>query len=127
MTLMALMSKELRNQVTQALVAPAPSLVHPELARHVVVFEDLTRLTDREIQVLMREVDQKDLVVALKGAPQELRDRFLSNLSERVRTFIQEEISYLGPLHAVEVFEVQTRIVVQFMQLAEQGKVTLCS
>ena len=55
-------------------------------------FNDLIRLTDREIQILMREVDQKDLVCSLKGSRRDLRGKILGNMSARVRHFIEEEI-----------------------------------
>ena len=87
----------------------------PEVAESVrnlmFVFNDIGRLTDREIQILMREVDQKDLVIALKTATEELRDKILGNMSERVRNFITEEMEFLGPMRVSEVEEVQLRIV----------------
>ena len=101
----------------------------PEVAESVrnlmFVFDDIGKLTDREIQTLMREVDQKDLVTALKTASEELRDKILGNMSERVRTFITEEMEFLGPMRVSEVEEVQLRIVQQVRQLEEQGQVTI--
>ena len=76
-------------------------------------------------QILLREVDQKDLVVALKAAEEELKDKILGNMSERVRTFISEEMEFLGPMRLSEVEEVQLRIVQQVRQLEEQGQVTI--
>ncbi len=86
-------------------------------------FNDIIRLTDREIQILMREVDQKDLVCALKGTRKALREKFLGNMSERVRQFIWEEIRFAKP-KAEDVKEVRERIVQQVKQLAEQGQIT---
>jgi len=101
----------------------------PEVAEAVrnlmFVFADISKLTDREIQTLMREVDQKDLVVALKGAADEMKDKVLGNMSERVRTFITEEMEFLGPMRLSEVEEVQLRIVQQVRQLEEQGQITI--
>lgn len=101
----------------------------PEVAESVrnlmFVFGDIARLTDREIQTLLREVDQKDLVIALKAADDELKEKVLSNMSERVRTFINEEMEYLGPMRLSEVEEVQLRIVQQVRQLEEQGQITI--
>ena len=101
----------------------------PEVAEAVrnlmFVFADISKLTDREIQTLMREVDQKDLVVALKAAQDELKDKVLGNMSERVRTFITEEMEFLGPMRLSEVEEVQLRIVQQVRQLEEQGQITI--
>ena len=101
----------------------------PETAEAVrnlmFTFADINRLTDRELQILLREVDQKDLVVALKAAEEELKDKVLGNLSERVRQFITEEMEFLGPMRLSEVEEVQLRIVQQVRQLEEQGQVTI--
>ena len=103
--------------------------IDPEVAESVrnlmFVFADLVRLTDREIQTLMREVDQKDLVVALKTASEELKTKILGNMSERVRTYITEEMEFLGPMRVSEVEEVQLRIVQQVRQLEEQGQITI--
>ncbi len=101
----------------------------PEVAESVrnlmFVFGDIVKLTDRELQTLLREVDQKDLVVALKSAEDELKDKVLGNMSERVRTFITEEMEFQGPMRLSEVEEVQLRIVQQVRQLEEQGQVTI--
>ena len=101
----------------------------PEVAEAVrnlmFVFADIVKLTDREIQTLLREVDQKDLVVALKTAEDELKDKVLGNMSERVRTFVNEEMEFLGPMRVSEVEEVQLRVVQQVRQLEEQGQVTI--
>ena len=101
----------------------------PEVAESVrnlmFVFEDISKLTDREIQTLMREVDQKDLVVALKSASDEMKEKVLGNMSERVRKFITEEMEFQGPMWLSEVEEVQLRIVQQVRQLEEQSQVTI--
>lgn len=101
----------------------------PEVAETVrnlmFVFEDITKMTDRELQALMRVVDQKDLVVALKAASEELKNKVLSNMSQRVRDFIIEEMEFLGPMRLSEVEEVQLRIVHQARLLEEQGKITI--
>ena len=85
--------------------------------------EVLAHLTDREAQIFMREVDQKDLVVGLSGASEVVRDKFLNNMSVRVRTFIREEIEYLDPLDEEEVNSVQLRMIAQVVQLSEQGHI----
>ena len=101
----------------------------PEVAEQVrnlmFVFSDLAKLTDREIQTLLREVEQKDLTVALKAADEELKEKILGNMSERVRQFIQEEMEFAGPMRLSEVEEVQLRIVQQARQLEDQGQITI--
>ena len=101
----------------------------PEVAEAVrnlmFVFDDIAKLTDREIQTLMRDVDQKDLAVALKSASEELKDKVLGNMSERVRAFITEEMEFQGPMRLSEVEEVQLRVVQQVRQIEEQGQITI--
>ena len=74
----------------------------------------------------MRDVDKKDLVVALKSASEEMKDKVLGNMSERVRTFITEEMEFQGLMRLSEgEEEVQLRIVQQVRQLEEQGQITI--
>ena len=74
----------------------------------------------------MRDVDKKDLVVALKSAWEEMKDKVLGNMSERVRTFITEEMEFQRLMRLSEVEEeVQLRIVQQVRQLEEQGQITI--
>ena len=73
----------------------------------------------------MRDVDKKDLFVALKSASEEMKDKVLGNMSERVRTFITEEMAFQPPMRLSEVEEVQLRIVQQVRQLEEQGQVAI--
>ena len=101
----------------------------PEVAEQVrnlmFTFEDVANLTDREIQTVLREVDQKDLVVAMKTASEDVKSKLLGNMSERVRTYIQEEMEFTGPMRLSEVEEVQLRVVQQIRQLEEQGQVAI--
>ena len=74
----------------------------------------------------MRDVDKKDLVVALKSASEEMKDKVLGNMSERVRAFITEEMEFQGLMRLSEVEEeVQLRIMLQVRQLEEQGQITI--
>jgi len=101
----------------------------PELAEDVrnqmFVFDDIANLTDREIQLILREVDSKDLSTALKGATDEMKDRIFTNVSERVGTMMKEEMDFSGPVRMSDVEEVQLRIVQTVRQLEEAGQVTI--
>ncbi|MFC1526011.1 flagellar motor switch protein FliG [Candidatus Latescibacterota bacterium] len=101
----------------------------PEVAEAVrnlmFTFADISKLTDRELQVLLQEVDQKHVAIALKAAEEELKDKVLGNMSERVRTSITEQMEHLGPMRLSEVEEIQLRIVQQVRQLEEQGELTI--
>ena len=82
----------------------------PELAEDVrnqmFVFDDIANLTDREIQVILREVDSKDLTTALKGANDEMKDRIFGNVSERVGEMMKTEMDFSGPVRMSAVEEV---------------------
>jgi hypothetical protein len=74
-------------------------------------FESIGKLTDREIQMLLRMVDQKDLVAALIGSSDALNEKMLGNMSAPVRTFIEEEMGFLGHLEQEEIDAAQLRII----------------
>ena len=101
----------------------------PEVAETVrnmmFVFDDIHQLTDREVQTVLREVEQKDLIVALKAASEEVKEKILGNMSDRVRSFIEDEIQFSGPMRLSEVEEVQLRIVQKVRQLEDQGQIQI--
>ncbi len=110
--------------VLQYLDAEAPDLAE-KVRNQMFVFDDIARLTDREIQVMLREVDTKDLAVALKGGSEELQGRIFPNLSEEAGKEVREEMEFSGPVRMSDVEDVQLRIVQTVRQLEEQGQVTI--
>jgi flagellar motor switch protein FliG len=110
--------------VLERLDAQDPELAE-EVRNQMFVFDDIQKLTDREIQMVLREVDSKDLAVALKGGSEEMQDRILGNMSERVGTMLREEIEFSGPVRMSDVEDVQLRIVQTVRQLEEAGQVTI--
>ena len=101
----------------------------PDLAGSIksfmFVFDDLIKVTGRDLQRLLTGVDQKDLALALKGAPEELKSKVLDNVSERVRETIVEEIEMLGPVRISDVEEAQQRIVEVAQDLEEREEISL--
>lgn len=99
----------------------------PELAHQIknlmFVFEDLVQLDDRSIQRLLKEVETRELTVALKAASDELRRKILGNLSERIAGVIQEEMEYLGPMRLSHVEAAQQRIVETVRRLEDEGQI----
>ncbi|MBT5829201.1 MAG: flagellar motor switch protein FliG, partial [Candidatus Latescibacteria bacterium] len=110
--------------VLERLDAQDPELAE-EVRNQMFVFDDIANLTDREIQMILREVDTKDLAVALKGGSEELQERIFGNVSERVGTMLKEEIQFSGPVRMSDVEEVQLRVVQTVRQLEEAGQVTI--
>jgi flagellar motor switch protein FliG len=103
----------------------------PDLATDIknlmFVFEDIVQLDDRSIQKVLKEVDNKDLALALKHVSPDVKDRVMSNMSERAAETIKEEIEYMGPVRLKEVEVAQQQIVDIIRRLEEQGQVVVVS
>lgn len=82
-----------------------------EIRANMFTFDDLIKLDDRSIQRVMRDVNKQDLTLALKGAPEKIRDLILRNMSSRARETLQEELDLLGPQLAKNVYAAQRKIV----------------
>jgi len=89
------------------------------------VFEDIVIIDDRGIQRLLREIDTKDLALALKGVKEEIKEKVFNNMSERAKQMLMDEIEYLGPVRAKEVQEAQTGIVSAIRTLEATGEITI--
>jgi flagellar motor switch protein FliG len=89
------------------------------------VFEDIIKLDDRAIQMILREADQKDLALALRGVSDEVKDRILGNMSERGAQMLTEEMEFQPPQRKRVVEEAQGRIVAIVRKLEEAGAVVL--
>lgn len=117
------------DRATERLILEALDRNSPELADEVrqrmFVFEDITTLDDKAIQLVLRQVDSKDLAVALKGVKVEVRQKIMKNLSERAAQNLDEEIDLLGPVRLKTVEEAQGSIVRVIRALEEAGQLTL--
>ena len=88
-------------------------------------FDDLVRLDGQGVQVLVRSVPKEQLLLALKGASENLRDLFFKNMSERVGKMFKEDLANLGPVRLRDVDEAQAAVVMMAKDLAAQGQITL--
>ncbi len=88
-------------------------------------FEDLQKLDGTAVQVVLREVDKDRLGLALKGASEDLRDMFFSNMSERAAKILREDMDALGPVRLSDVEEAQTDIINTTRELAESGEIVV--
>ena len=88
-------------------------------------FDDLSRLPQDAIQKLMRVVEKNKLPIALKGASEQIRNLFLSTLSERAGKLLRDEIATLGPIRLRDVDEAQGQIVSLAKDLAQQGEIEI--
>jgi flagellar motor switch protein FliG len=93
-----------------------------EIARLMFTFEDITYVDDSGIQKTLREIESKDLALALKSANDDVRDKIFRNMSERAREMIKEEIDFMGPVRLRNVEEAQQKIVAVVRRLEEAGE-----
>ena len=96
-----------------------------EVRRLLFVFEDIVKLDDRSIQLVLREADQKDLALALRGVSDEVKERILQNMSERGAQMLLEEMEYQPPQRKRVVEEAQGRVVGIVRKLEEAGALVL--
>jgi flagellar motor switch protein FliG len=96
-----------------------------EVRRLLFVFEDIAKLDDRAIQLILREADQKDLALALRGVSDDVKDRIMSNMSERGAQMLTEEMEYQPPQRKRVVEEAQGRVVAIVRKLEESGGLVL--
>jgi flagellar motor switch protein FliG len=89
------------------------------------LFENLLDLEDRSIQLLLKEIESESLIIALKGAPQELREKFLKNMSQRAAEMLREDIEVRGPVRVSQVETEQKSILLIVRRLADAGEIVL--
>ncbi len=88
-------------------------------------FENLMDIDDRGIQLLLREVQSDSLIIALKGAPTELKEKFLKNMSQRAADMLREDMETKGPVRVSEVEAQQKAILVIVRRLADEGQLVI--
>lgn len=100
-----------------------------ELAQRIVdemfLFENLIDVEDRSIQRLLQEIENESLLVALKGAKEELREKFLRNMSQRQAEIMRDDLASMGPLRMSQVESEQKNILTLVRRLAESGEIVL--
>ena len=89
------------------------------------VFEDCKALDDRGVRELLKEISNEDLTMALRGANDELKEKFFKNMSERASNMIREELEYMGPTRLADVESAQQNIVKVVRRLESEGKVVV--
>ena len=103
----------------------------PDLAQKILdemfVFENLLDLDDRGIQTLLREVQSDSLIIALKGAQPEMREKIFKNMSQRAAEMLREDLEARGPVRLSEVEAEQKEILKTARRLAENGQIALAS
>lgn len=89
------------------------------------LFENLLELEDRGVQLLLKEIESESLIIALKGAPQELREKFLKNMSQRAAESLREDIEMRTQVRVSQVETEQKSILLIVRRLADAGEIVL--
>jgi flagellar motor switch protein FliG len=113
-----------QKTIFEALEPVSPQLVD-DIRANMFTFDDLVKLDDHSIQRVLRDVNKQDLAMALKGAPEKIREQIYRNLSTRARESLQEEVEILGPQLAKNVYAAQRRIVDIVRSLEEKEEIVL--
>ncbi|RMG18786.1 MAG: flagellar motor switch protein FliG [Deltaproteobacteria bacterium] len=115
---------EQQREVLERIERENPDLA-VELRSKLFTFDDLLNLTDRDVQALLKEIDSNDLVVALKGATEEVVQKILGNMSSRAAAMVMDDLQAMGPTRLDVVEEAQGRIVEAALKLADDGRITI--
>ncbi len=96
-----------------------------EIRNLMFVFEDIKTLDDRSIRELLKEISNEDLTMSLKGASDDLQDKFFKNLSERAATMIKEDLEIMGPVRLSDVEAAQQNVVKTVRRLEVENRIVI--
>ncbi len=115
------------DRTTERTIIENLEIQNPELAEEIkkrmFVFEDIVLLDDRSLQLVLREIDSKDLALALKASSSEVAEKVYKNMSKRAAEMLREEIQYMGPVRIRDVEEAQQKVVNVIRRLEESGEI----
>ena len=117
------------DRTTEKSIIETLEVDNPELAEEIkrlmFVFEDIVQIDDRSLQLVLREVDTKDLSLALKATPKEVADKVYKNMSKRAADMLREEIEFMGPVKIRDVEEAQQKVVNVIRNLEDKGEIVI--
>ncbi len=112
------------KHIMETLEIEEPELAD-EIRKKMFVFEDVLLLEDRAIQRVLREVDNNDLAIALKGANEQVQSAIFNNLSKRLAVMIKEDMDFMGPVRMKDVEEAQQKIVNIIRKLEDSAEIVI--
>ena len=117
------------DRETETSILMALDEVNPDLANEIrnlrFTFEDILKIDDNGIQMMMKEINQEDLLIGLKTATDELKEKLFSNMSERAGLMLKEDLESLGPKKISEVQKAQQKVIAVCKKLEEDGKIVI--
>ena len=112
------------KHIMESLEIEEPELAD-EIRKKMFVFEDILLLDDRAIQRVLRDVDNNDLSIALKGSNEEVQNAIFKNLSKRLAAMIKEDMEFMGPVRMKDVEEAQQKIVGVIRKLEDSAEIVI--
>jgi flagellar motor switch protein FliG len=119
-----LMDKNTEKNIMGRVEEKDPELAE-EIRKLMFVFEDITFVDDKGVQNLLKEIDNQQLVIALKTSPEEVKQKLFKNMSSRAAILLREDLDALGPTRLSDVEKAQADIVQKIKDLESQGKVVI--
>jgi len=117
------------DRSTEKTILDTLEIQDPELAEEIkkrmFVFEDIVTIDDKSIQRIIRDIENQDLMLALKVASDEVKEAIFRNISKRMVQTFKDEMEFMGPVRLRDVEEAQTRIVATIRRLEEAGEIIL--
>ena len=116
------MSPAAQERIVQAMENAAPQALQ-KVQEKMVTLDDLAELTPQSIQILLREIDHRDVIAALNSAGEHVKEAVYQSVPARKRQILEEDVNLAAGLSPVEIESAQKRIVVKLDELREQGKI----
>lgn len=118
------LDRSTERTLMERLTYESPELAE-EIRKRMFVFEDVLKLDDRSVQLVLREINTQDLAIALKGASEELKEKIFNNMSKRAQQLLKDEIEFMGPVRVKDVEEAQQKIINVIRRLEEAGEIVI--
>ncbi|MEE8260092.1 MAG: flagellar motor switch protein FliG, partial [Nitrospinaceae bacterium] len=117
------------DRATESSILTAMDEVDPDLANEIrnlrFTYEDILKIDDHGVQLMLREITQEDLLISLKTGSEELKEKIFSNMSERASTMLKEDLEAMGLTKITEVERSQQKIVSIVKRLEEEGRIII--
>jgi flagellar motor switch protein FliG len=118
------MDRKLESELLDKIEEADPTLAE-RIRQLMFTFEDLLKVDDRGMQVLLKEITSEDVALALKGASDAIKEKIFGNMSERAAAMLKEDLEAMGPVRVADVERAQVKVAMIAKKLESEGKIVL--
>ncbi len=122
--ILTLLDRATEKKIMTTLETEEPTLA-AKIKLLLFTFEDVLKLSDGDLRTVLKEIDSSTLVLALKAASEELKEKVFGNVSQRASEMLRDEMEFMGPVRLKNVEEAQTRVIDVILRLDETGQLTI--